>query len=386
MSPDDGAPRRYRIAMVAAKPFPVPQGSQVLVRQTAQLLQARGHDVHLVVYGYGLGDPPPGLVIHRAANVPGARKTLAGPSWGKPFQDLAMVRALRDVLCNHAIDIVHAHNYEGLLVALLAGHRPIVYHAHTCLRDELPHFLSPSAVARRLGAFADASLPRRADAVVALHNRARNYLIERGCRADRVFVIPPPMDLDVESDGHKDANAIASDSGPFAGTVLYTGNLDAYQNLGLLSDAMNFVRAREPRAQLHVATADTRPFSGADARVATPDAASLRAAFSGDVIVACPRGSWSGYPIKLLNAMAAGKPIVACAGAAHGLVHRESALIVPDNDARAFADALLDLMHDPTLRRRLGDAARTAARANHHPGIIAAQIESIYAGLAIAPG
>jgi glycosyltransferase involved in cell wall biosynthesis len=383
MSPDDGAPHRYRVAMVAAKPFPVPQGSQVLVQQTAQLLQSRGHDVHLVVYGYGLGDAPPGLTIHRGANIIGARKTLAGPSWGKPFQDLALVRALRDVLRRHAIDIVHAHNYEGLLVALLAGYRPIVYHAHTCLRDELPHFVLPRALARGLGAFADASLPQRADAVIALHDRARGYLIDEGCRADRVFVIPPPMDLDIESDTHNEAKSIASDSSSVSCRVVYTGNLDAYQNLGLLSDAMDFVRAREPLAQLHIATADTRPYPGADARVATPDAASLRAALAGDVVVACPRVSWSGYPIKLLNAMAAGKPIVACAGAAHGLVHRQSALIVPDNDSRAFADALLELMHDAALRRRLGDGARNAARANHQPDIIAAMIEPIYAGLAI---
>src|SRR5690606_13121831 len=120
----DATRPRYRIAMVAAKPFPVPQGSQVLVRQTAELVQSLGHEVHVVVYGYGAGETPAGLRVHRSTNVPGGRKTLAGPSWAKPFQDGAMVRILRRVIREHGIDIVHAHNYEGLLVALVAGHRP----------------------------------------------------------------------------------------------------------------------------------------------------------------------------------------------------------------------------------------------------------------------
>ncbi len=66
-----------RIAMVGACPYPVPQGSQVFLRDTARGLRARGHDVHLVVYGYGVGEDTSGLPLHRCARIPGARKTAA---------------------------------------------------------------------------------------------------------------------------------------------------------------------------------------------------------------------------------------------------------------------------------------------------------------------
>ena len=130
----------YRVAMVGACPYPVPQGSQVLLRDTALAVRARGHDVHLLVYGYGIGEDHSGLPIHRCAAVRGARKTAAGPSWAKPLLDLAMVRALRRLAREQHIQLVHAHNYEGLVVALGARKRPVIYHAHNAMADELPYY------------------------------------------------------------------------------------------------------------------------------------------------------------------------------------------------------------------------------------------------------
>jgi glycosyltransferase involved in cell wall biosynthesis len=75
--------------------------------------------------------------------------------------------------------------------------------------------------------------------------------------------------------------------------------------------------------------------------------------------------------------MAAGKPVVACRSAAHPLVHRENGLAVDDNDAEAFAHAVIELMGDPDLRRHLGHAARETAREHHDPRRIAAQLEEV---------
>ncbi|HIJ74210.1 MAG TPA: glycosyltransferase, partial [Candidatus Hydrogenedentes bacterium] len=250
-----------RIAMVGACPYPVPQGSQVLLGNTANALRARGHDVHLVVYGHGMmdtrkpGSPPDALgdiPIHRCTRIPGARKTAAGPSFAKPFLDLGMVIALRRVVRDAKIDIVHAHNYEGLLVALAARKRPIVYHAHNAMTDELPYYfrskktgtipmersepglsaLSP-ALPRRFGAWLDRTFPRRADHVIAPHERLAKYLTQCGCASGRVSVIPPAVNAD-----RFEESCVADALAP----VLYAGNLDAYQNIDLLMRAMARVR------------------------------------------------------------------------------------------------------------------------------------------------
>jgi len=144
-----------RVALVLAGPSSAPRGSQVLVRQLALGLAGRGHVVRLVTYrGRRIGAP--------------------GPRLGRVLGDLALTARLWRVVARDPIDVIHAHNYEaaiaGLVVARLTG-RPLVYHGHSALAEELPlYFTSP--LARRLaggvGRALDAEVPRRADFCIAV--------------------------------------------------------------------------------------------------------------------------------------------------------------------------------------------------------------------------
>jgi len=357
-----------RIAVVGACPFPVPQGSQVYLKDTALALQSHGYDVHLVVYGYGEGSEDYGLQVHRSTRVPGARRTKAGPSLHKPLLDLLLVRTLRRVISRHSIDIVLAHNYEGLLVSLAARARVVVYQAHNAMVDELPHFLHLGRLAEFLGRRLDLAFPRRAQHVIAPHAGLGSYLIACGCIPARVSVLPPPANVA----WFPDKPSIAA-SPP----VLYTGNLDSYQNVAFLQHVMQSVHKQAPEARLLVATNDQRHVPNAEI-VPTPDFDSLRKVLSQDAVVVCPRVSWSGYPIKLLNAMAAGRAIVACRSAAHPLEHGHTGIVVDDNDEVAFADAVVDLLHSPEKRAQLGLAAREQVRAAHTPQALAEALERIF--------
>lgn len=366
---------KRRLVYVAACPYPVPQGSQVFLRDSATLMQGLGHDVCLVVYDYGSTEPPPDLPVFRCSSLPFGKRTAAGPSWSKPLRGLALVRTLRRVVGERRADAVIAHNYEGLLVALAARLRPVIYQAHNAMAEELPFYARGrliQALSRRFGSFLDRALPKRADAVIAPHAALAEYLIAAGCPQAKVARIPPPMDAAAWTPGQPAA-------GPPA--ILYTGNLDAYQNLGFLRRVMERVRRAEPDARLTVAT--SRPeavagvFGGEAHAVDTPDFAATQRVLAQDAVVVCPRVSWSGYPIKLLNAMAAGKPVVACRGAAHPLTDGADGLVVDDNGVNAFAEAVLRLWHDPGLRARLGTAARETVAEHHAPTKVAAQVETV---------
>ncbi len=360
---------KLRLAMVGACPYPVPQGSQVFLRETALALRARGHEVRLVVYGHGLYPDDTGLPIHRTRRWPGDTTTRSGPNWAKPVLDLNLWWTLRAVCRRHRIDVVHAHNYEGLLVALGSG-RPVVYHPHNAMSDELPYYFEGPrrrAMAEWFGRWLDRRVPRRAQRVVAPHRRLAGHLIIRGCAHNRVRVVPPPLEVE------RFTPAAAGGGRPH---VLYAGNLDAYQNLDLLFAAMARVRIEAPDTRLRIATADPIDVVGADV-VSVRDFPAVRAELAQDAVFAVPRVSWSGYPIKLLNAMAAGLPVVACESAAYPLTHRESGLVVPDNDAQAFADALRELLNDPRLRAELGRNARAKVARENNPERIAEAIERI---------
>lgn len=67
-----------------------------------------------------------------------------------------------------------------------------------------------------------------------------------------------------------------------------------------------------------------------------------------------------GLPMSILEAMAAGLPVVASAvgGVAELVVHGETGRLVPARDPDALAEALRGLIADGQLRRRLGRAGR----------------------------
>lgn len=356
-----------RIALVGAFPYPVPQGSQIFLRDNALALKARGHEVHLVVYSYGQGRDQSGLTIHRCRHIPGEGKTAAGPSLAKPFQDLALAKKLREVVARHRIDAVIAHNYEALLVGLAAGKRPLIYHAHNAMSDELPYYFRWPLWPAKLGRWLDRTFPRRADRVIVPHQRLAGHLVVRGCDHTKISVVPPPL---------RASDFTPCEVGGGLPPVLYTGNLDAYQNLGLLFASMERVRKRFPEARLLIATAESAEFPDAEV-VSVKGFDALHRVLAADSVLALPRVSWSGYPVKILNAMAAGKAIVACRSAAYPLTDGVDGLVVEDDNPRYFAEALIALMTDAKLRKRLGVAARAKVEQEHQPEVVGEALERI---------
>ncbi|MBI2424597.1 MAG: glycosyltransferase family 4 protein [Candidatus Hydrogenedentes bacterium] len=358
---------KLRILMLGACNYPVPQGSQVFLRDNALALAERGHEVQLVTYGYGVGRDRSGLKIHRCRRFPGDRKTAAGPSFAKPFLDLFLVGLLKRVFRQERMDIVYAHNYEALLVALLAGTRPIIYHAHNAMADELPYYFPIHALPQKIGSWLDHTFPRRAGAIVVPHRRLAGHLIVKGCDHTKVTIVPPPVNL---------KSFFPCTVETKIPPVLYTGNLDAYQNLGLLFAAMEIVQKRIPSVELIIATNEDADIPGATV-MPIKGFDSLQQLLAKDHVMAMPRVSWSGYPVKLINGMAAGMAIVACESAAYPLTDGKNGIIVPDDDVEAFAAALVRLLLDHELRRRLGKQARKTIEDEHRPEDVAKKLEAI---------
>lgn len=86
------------------------------------------------------------------------------------------------------------------------------------------------------------------------------------------------------------------------------------------------------------------------------DVADLIAA--ADVFVLSSRQE--GFPITILEAMAAGKPVVTTAvgGCAEAVVHGVTGLVVPAEDPRRLADALVEVLNDSAAAARMGAAGR----------------------------
>lgn len=390
--------RKYRIAMVAACPFPSLRGSQALVRELAEALAGNGHEVHVVTYPAAQHIAPVERIsIHRVPRVPLVSPTPKAVGWQKIVLDILLVWTLWRVVRNHDIDVIHAHNVEapivGYLVRLLTG-IPVVYHAHNALVDELPFYVRSGLgkrIARGLGRAADARLAAWSDHAVALSPRLGAYMAVRGAAA-KLSVIPPAV-------SHAQAGlpgGLGRSPGGLHGgrlgagpRIVYAGNLDGYQNLTCLLEAFARICAGEPRARLvmvlHAAAGAARvqeirrlsKIPGVSVRLAGTHGAAARELRRADVLV-CPRTSWSGFPIKILNYMAAGRPIVQARASAHVIEDGISGLLYDDDEPGSLAKTVLKVVRDAELGERLSLAARQRLATDFSSAVVIPKIEEVY--------
>lgn len=389
---------RFRVAMVGACPFPTSQGSQVLIRQLSEALAGRGHDVHIVTYHLGEATPllSSRLHVHRIPHVPGYHKVGSGPAWGKLLLDLLLLLLLARIVRRESIDVIHAHNYEALLISWLVGRateRPVVYHSHNVMTAELPTYFRgiwSRCLASWLAHVLDDQLPRHADVCIALSSEAVPFFRACGVPDEHIRLIPPGIDFD---DSSADAPALVRrqyhlGAGPLA---IYTGNLDQYQHLDLLLRSFRRVQMALPGAQLVIASHSPPaqfqtliegmgPSPGVRF-VHCRSFAETQALLGAADVAVCPRVACFGFPIKLLNYMAAGKAVVVVRGSAKGIRHLENGYVVSDGE-EALAGGVIHLFQNPNLARRLGAAARATVKGRFRWTHAVREIERCYADLA----
>ena len=93
------------------------------------------------------------------------------------------------------------------------------------------------------------------------------------------------------------------------------------------------------------------------------------------------------FPISVVEAMAAGLPVVAPAvGDVAQMVSAENAPFIVAGDEVALRDAMQALAADPALRTRIGAANQARARADYDEGAMIARYAALYEGAMARPG
>lgn len=376
--------------MVAACPFPARRGTPLRIERLAEALAGRGHDVEVITYH--VADTPQSLpfALERIPLPAKFQRVSPGPSLRKLLLlDPLLWFKTGQRLRQRKFDLIHAHHYEGLLVARWAwgrGRLPIVYDAHTMLASELPTYdlWIGGRLARRLGNFLDRALPRQATHVVTVTEDIRDRLVNTH-RFDptRVSVVPNGVEL-----GHFELRPSHSSSPPEQ--IVYSGTLAPYQNVDLLLQA--FAVALRTRPSLRLVVSASSPFAPYEESAAALGIRSAIELLDDDfdrlprllrsaAVAVLPRNRCDGIPQKLLNYMAAGVPVVACAGSAKVLEHERTGLVVPDGDVAGFAAAILRLVEAPEWAGRLGANARNFVKLHHTWARAARLTEQVYAAL-----
>jgi 1,2-diacylglycerol 3-alpha-glucosyltransferase len=383
-----------KIAMVAACPFPAAFASSGLIREMSLALSKLGHEIHVVTYHLGRSDfVTEPLVIHRILGIPGYQKLCSGISKGKPLLDILLTLKLFQVCRHVGIDIIHAHNYEAPPAGFFSRFMldiPVVYHAHNTMYHELPTYFANrrmKQIAEFLGGKLDRWIPKRADSVVALSDSQRDYLVNAGVPPDRLSVIPPGIfpEQFTGGDGKRIRNRLSLDKEPL---VIYTGGLQPYQNCKALIPILRKIITEIADAHLLiVARSEPRYFqsqaqeAGIADRIHFLQGAGLiweRDCLAAADVAVIPRLECIGFPIKILNYLAASRPVVCFENIAGAFRSGRELIAVNSGDNDAMAGAIVRLLQDRRMSQAMAESGRQAVFERHHWDRIIPSVEAVY--------
>jgi 1,2-diacylglycerol 3-alpha-glucosyltransferase len=389
----------YSIAMVAACPFPANHGTPAAIKEMSEELARRGHSIRVVTYPLSHDIPVAGVKIDRVAHVGSNREVNVGPSYQRLVFDALLLVKLFQVVRTHQVELIHAHNYEAMLIGGIVGRItgvPVIYNAINTMIDELPsyNFFRPRWLASGLAKVLDYVVPRMADVIIADTEELRSFILDQGVEPERVITIHSGVrpEMFQAGDGTHVRKRFAVRGGPL---IVYTGTFDEFQGLDYLMAAFQIVHQRKPTASLLLAGSTIKASDRAKyQRMAAELGFAARFEITSctleelpdflaaaDVAVV-PRPNSPGIPTKLLNYMAAGNAIVSFRGSATILQHKVTAFLVEPATAGNFAQGILSVLNEPALAQKLRTNVRSFVLGRFDWPSIATRLEVVYASLA----
>lgn len=374
-------------------------GVGTLVAELAAQLPAAGHEVV--------------VLTRRAAPEDAAARTTGG---SKLLFPLAVARLYLRAAREAPFEVVHVHESDGVVVALLvrlarllrrpSGRALLVATLQVSYRRERwsvrpirtdGRVVSRPTASERVFAWVRAPIlaglgrltARLADRVVA-PSHATGEELRRDYGARDVAVIPngiaplPPAERPVEGAGRP--------------VILYVGRLRTRKAVAVLVEAFARLREELPEATLVLAgDGEQRPALEARVRELGLEEAVVfagaqpRSAMAGHYAAAdvfCLPSIYEGFPLAILEAMAAGLPVVATAvaGVPEAVADGVTGRVVPPEDAAALARALSDLAGDPAAARRMGETGRLRVAEEFAIPTIAAAYLELWTGSTGSPG
>lgn len=296
----------------------------------------------------------------------------------RPFRmrgelDIGAARRLGRLLRDERFDLIHAHTPHAHSIALLARwFTPVDRLPKLVVARRVDFAIRRRSDPLRLGA----SKYNRADAIIAVSKAVRDILVRDGVIRDRIAVVYEGIDVARIEGAPGRRQEIRASLGIREGErlVINVAALTAHKGQRYLVAAVPAIRAACPETRAvifgegelqeelqvqarELKLGDSLIFAGFRPPEEIPSI--LKAA---DVFVMS--SVEEGLGTSLFDAMAAGAPIVATrAGGIPEIVHDgETGLLVPTRDSAALAAAVVPLLNDAALARRLTEAAGVFVR------------------------
>jgi phosphatidyl-myo-inositol alpha-mannosyltransferase len=345
-----------KIGLVTPYVYPLPGGVNEHVRYLYEGLRARGHDVRIISSSHGLQRASEGDVIRLG-------KGFSVPTNGAVGTVTLSPRYLSqaaDMLEYERFDLLHFHEP---FVPFLS---PIVLRASTSVNIATFHAYGGWSAAYEFGSRAMRRYAERLHGRIAVSAAARHF-IDRYFPGDYKVI---PNGVDVER--YRRAVPLARwQDGVY--NLLFVGRHEPRKGLLELLKAYRILRKTGCNCRLIVVGTGpqerearryvlTRRMVGVEFLGRVSDQEKAQLFRTADVFISPATGGES-FGIVLLEAMAAGAPIVASDIHGYkGVVRRGAqALLVPPREPKAIAAATARLLADPGLRAAMSESSQARA-------------------------
>lgn len=287
----------------------------------------------------------------------------------RPGLDWRCVLRISRILREERIDVVHAHQYTPFFYAAVA--RSLGSGTPICFTEHGRH--QPDFPRRKRIVFNRLALRQR-DRVIGVGETVRQALIvNEGISPTRVGVIYNGIDLASFASEGTDREAVRREIGVDPGdfVVVQVARLDYLKDHPTAIRAIAKAAARNSHIRLilvgegperaRIEAEVNRLRVGGYVRMLglRRDVRRILAAADAFLLTSVSEG----IPLTLIEAMAAGRPVVSTrvGGVPEVIVEAETGLLAPSGGETLLAEALLQLAADPGLQARMGEAGRQRA-------------------------
>jgi len=355
-----------RILLVSPQPFFRVRGTPINIRNVLKALSDAGHDVDFLCYPFGEDLRLPGLRILRSPGVLGIKDIKVGPSPAKfPLDALMACRSTWLLLCG-TYDVVHSVEEAVFFTAPIARLKkiPYIYDMDSFISDQLSYsgFIKWKPLLKGVEWMEKKAL-NKASCVITVCQALTDSAKRLAPEASVVQIEDAPLEESFFPDT-EGAEALREQLGlGDRPCVVYTGNLEAYQGIPLLVEAMAELRKKREDAVLVIVGGEDRHrkileeqvvalglknqifFTGALPMEKMPACMTLA-----EVLVS-PRVKGENTALKLYGYMQTGKAIVATRLPTHTQILDESTSWLCELDPLSMAQSLFEaLTSDSTTR------------------------------------
>ncbi len=362
----------------------LPNGDGLVAHHFIKGLAENGHRLHVATPMADMHAPlPPQVTIYE----------MKRPARRSPLHALEYMlwtrRTLNRIRRTTQVDLVHELNpvFSMLSLAFVGSAVPVVLGPHSSRwPDDADgtRSLWESARRRMTTLLKDACVRQQhrcAKAILLSTPAGLNNVARPEDMMDRLFILPPGID---------DAAFSVSEASAADGhTVLFLANVIVRKGIASLMDAYERLAARMPEARLVIAGGGSTLIEVQQRIAASPyrdHVQCLGRVDRADVpkllrqcTVYCLPSHGEPFGMTALEAMACGKPLVVTgAGGLAYIVSEQGGRRVPVKDPAALANALEELLREPTLCRNMGAYNRSQIETFYAWPRVAARLQHIY--------